>query len=29
LIPLPILCDHQFINRNIKDHPIVRPVNHF
>ncbi|KAJ6717985.1 hypothetical protein OIU79_006008 [Salix purpurea] len=22
LIPLPILCDHQFINRNIKDHPI-------
>jgi hypothetical protein len=23
LIPLPIRCDHQPINRNIKDHPIV------
>lgn len=23
LIPLPISCDHQPINRNIKDHPIV------
>lgn len=26
LIPLPIRCDHQPINRNIKDHPIVSAV---